>query len=117
MNTNDCLKKSIDNFNSRVSDAFRYSRRDEECNKDQNIGIAKAMIKVAGLNIKSCSVYGKLTPVEVISNTEKISNALINVCYHACDGSDLDSVLNEISDIGTQILGMADTSLNNCISN
>jgi hypothetical protein len=33
-----------------------------------------------------------------------------------CDSNDLDAVLNEISIIGDIIIGMNDTSLNNCIS-
>jgi hypothetical protein len=117
MNTTECLKNAIDNVNNHISGAFRYSRNEEECKKDQNIGIAKAMIKIAGLNVKACSVYGKLTPDEVIYNTLKITDSLVSVCRHACDGSDLDAVLNEISIIGDIIIGMNDASLNNCISN
>jgi hypothetical protein len=117
MNANECLKEEIRNIGFVINKDFEFIRRKEGCEIDQNSRSSKSHIKMTGLKIKLCSVYGKISPDDAVNHIENILDKLALISSGICDVNDLDFALNEISDIGTYIIGMTDTSLNNHISN
>jgi hypothetical protein len=109
--TNECLKEAIDNI------IYHNTRNEKGFKSDQNPGMLKTYIKMMELNIKACNVYGILQPDEVIERIEQLSYGVWQTSSTICDSNDLVFLLNEISDIGTYIIGMTDAGVNNNTTN
>jgi hypothetical protein len=115
--TNEYLKRAIDNISYHIDRNYHYSRNEEYCKINQNSKMAKTYIKMTGLSVKVCSLHGKLQPNETSQQIERILHKFEELSWAICDSNDHDFVLNEISDIGTYIIGITDTGLNSCTSN
>lgn len=113
MNTNECLKNAIDKFDTYIYGKSGQSNANPECHNDNHFVKASALIKVLGLNIKACNVYGNLKPAEAVHHNGRLTDALSHIFNNACDGSDLDSLFIDVSEVSTLIMGMSDTVLTN----